>query len=149
MYKRLIMIGVLVSLLLFVLPEEKTYACTLALSPMEIAEVIVAGRVIGWEYVGYDSAHYYSTIDMILGRSSRYRLQIEIEVDEVLKGSGDVPTHFLDPSLSIYDAEQFWTGWSGDCSVFTADPTGKYIVIGLNETPEGDYYNWVNKSARV
>lgn len=110
---------------LFVAPA---FACSAGpdFNPVAEAELIVGGRVTGWEPLPDGASAPFTPI------------RLTIAVDQQLKGEAGASLQFLDrSSLMRSGGEQVWAGASGSCGAFDGDPTGRYLVLGLDQAPDG------------
>jgi hypothetical protein len=107
------------------------YACSAGddFDPIASSEVIVAGRVTSWaELPGIPSP-----LNVPGKGSGDYRtIGVVIEVDLTLKGE---PLKKVTAIDSYMFAGSRWVGTS--CAIFDADPTGRYVVLGLWRGEDG------------
>jgi hypothetical protein len=90
--------------------------------PLDAHEIVVEGRVTKWER--FDAA----PLDF-----GGVPIQITVDIDEVYKGADDSTVTFIDFWSLKPGVEEDW-GIVGPCGPagFFSDPTGDYVVIGLN-----------------
>ncbi len=96
------------------------------------SEVSVAGRVTSWERTTVDTGENFNPLVPIF---------LRFDVQEVWKGGGPAPTEFVDLTslaiLSLDGTRTAWMGGGGACGVFDEEPTGQYLILGLNHDPGG------------
>jgi hypothetical protein len=106
------------------------YACSAGLdfNPAAEADVIVGGRMTGWERLASDA------------RSPFIAVQVTMEVDQHWKGTTATTIVFIDrTSLVSSGAGATWAGSSGACGLFDSEPTGQYLVVGFDRMADGAY----------
>lgn len=121
---------VLAALLFQLVLVAPTYACSTGLdfNPVAESDLIVGGRITAWERLPAEASGPFTPI------------RLTIAVDERFKGETTGTLQFVDyTSLSETGAQPEWRGSSGACGVFDGDPTGQYLVLGLNIEPDGGY----------
>jgi hypothetical protein len=125
------LLGGLVALVLLaiqLLLAPPTYACSTGpeFNPVAEADLIVGGRIVGWEELPGGSNSPFTPI------------RLTLEVDQHLKGAASATVTFVDQS-SVYSSngQIVWAGASGSCGAFDSDPTGQYVVLGLDTAPDG------------
>src|SRR5829696_2593354 len=101
------------------------FACTPvpSFNPVSDSDVVVAGRVTGWERTGAPP----TTIGI--------PIRIRLAVDEVFRGSAESEIAIFDDSLR---PDGRWIG-ADNCKPFNSDPTGSYVLMGLTRRPAGGY----------
>lgn len=110
--------------------------------PVGESELIVAGRLTGWKAQyppGYEQAAF-----------AEIGVDFNLTVDKVFKGESRPELVFHRPAALQYlgdyegrppDEPRFEWGYETDCGPvgFQSDPTGKYLVVGLKESPGSMY----------
>lgn len=89
------------------------------------APAIVGGRVGSWYESEIPAPGFFTTI------------VARIEVDQVFKGSTSDTVRVVDIA-SLSKSPSGWFGASGGCGSFDEDPTGKYIILGLEPYPDDE-----------
>jgi hypothetical protein len=123
----LAIIAVLVAHLFMVLPA---YACSVGpdFDPVAEADSIVGGRITAWERLPTEAGTPFTPI------------RVSLAVDQQFKGAIGNTIQFTDRASLLSSASaETWAGSSGACGAFDSDPTGQYMVLGLETTPQGDY----------
>jgi len=113
------------------------------------SEVIVAGRIIGWELIEnvtrwdhitepepYDDPNYYGPYDPI---------RVGMSVSQVLKGSAPSKIDLVAGNTLLVQEESgedrySWVGTHGACGAFSSDPTDMYAILGLRIDDFGRYH---------
>lgn len=106
------------------------HACSAGLdfNPVVEADVIVGGRVTMWERLASETPSPFIPI------------QVTMEVDQHWKGTTATTIQFIDrTSLVSSGAGATWAGSSGACGLFDNEPTGQYLVLGVDRTADGAY----------
>jgi hypothetical protein len=111
-------------------------ACTPAPSPDPIAasDVIVAGRIIGWQVATDIERPTPATPDSY----EPVPIRLYLDVDRAYKGTTTTDLEFVnEQSLDYQDGRFSWTFATFSCGDFREDPTGTYTVIGLARGEDG------------
>ncbi len=137
---RLLVAGISVALLgvaAYSLSPTPVYACSGAppFDPIATSDVIVEGRILGWEL----APDLIATVNFLA-------IRIDVTVERVWKGqvAGEVitlsDTASLHPPFPSPDNDEYeWVGGSGACGAFDADPVGFYAIMGLTQRDDGTY----------
>lgn len=115
---------------------RSAYACSAGpdFNPLAGAEVIVAGRVQGWEK-GDEAA-----MPPALRGGMFVPVRVALHVEKWLKGVTPAEIIVVDySSLAELSGRTEWAGASGRCGSFDADPTGQYAVMSLGRLADGTY----------
>jgi len=129
------------------LDSNTALACSVGenFDPVASSEVIVEGRITGWEDIEdaiewnpktdendpSDNENYYGPYDAI---------RFDLEVQRVLKGDVHERIALVSGNtLQTFRGERLWVGSSGACGAFNDDPTGKWVVLGLHMDQHGRY----------
>ncbi len=146
MKRLLLVLGALAVAGLGAAGPKSAFACSVGpdFDAVESADIIVAGRVTGWELITHftrwdpksaeppvDDRNYYGPYQPI---------RLYLEVERVYKGPRVTSIGIIDAaSLEIYDGVQQWVGSSGTCGAFDSDPSGQYVILGLGHDRFGRY----------
>ena len=121
----------------YLLSPTPAYACSGAppFDPIATSDVIVEGRILGWEF----APDLIATVNFLA-------IRIDMTVERVWKGqvAGEVitlsDTASLHPPFPSSDNDEYeWVGGSGACGAFDADPVGFYAIMGLTQRDDGTY----------
>lgn len=113
-----------------------TYACSVGpdYNPVADSDVIVAGRVLGWERGSSAAAPSPPA------GSPFVPIRVMLRVEQRFKGSTPAEIVVIDhASLHELPGQSGWAGGAGACGSFDADPTGMYAVMGLTRNADGTY----------
>jgi hypothetical protein len=115
------------------------YACSAGddFNPVAESDLIVVGTIVGWRPVETPSDEIYGGKT---GTSPFQTVAVTVQIDEVLKGTASHRTEFLDLSSRLKDPlpnGNQWGGSGGSCAAFGADPTGRYVIMGLKREDDG------------
>jgi hypothetical protein len=111
-------------------------ACTPAPSPdpIAISDIIVAGKIIGWQVAADIEAPTPLTPDSY----QTVPIRLYMEVDRAHKGTTTTELEFVNGnSLEFQDGRFSWTFATFGCGDFRGDPSGTYMVIGLALAEDG------------
>ena len=100
-------------------------------NPVAESEVILSGVIQGWEE---------TTIEGFPEGAHVKPIRVDLAVEERLKGEAPSRFSFVDTgSLTNVPAgqEPMWSGSSGACGAFNADPTGMYVFMGFSRDETG------------
>ena len=104
-------------------------------NPVNESEMIIGGRVAGWDLYEGDEFEGFNAIPVVF----------HIEVDQVIKGSAAPTVDFVDTwSLDKLSGPNMWNSSVNTCAGFVQDPSGSYLVIGLQPVEGGDTLRWDN-----
>lgn len=112
------------------LKTQPLYACSWSedFDPVAEAELVVGGRVISWQRLPADANAPFVPV------------RVTLVVAQSWKGEAGPTVSFIDrTSLASGSAQELWVGSGGACGVFDAEPTGQYLVLGLDREPNGTY----------
>jgi hypothetical protein len=108
-------------------------------SAVDASDVIVAGRITAWELVEnvrrWDPKTGDEPIDdpNFYGPGPYNPIRLQLDVEHVYKGPRMATVSMVDAnSLEIYNGVERWVGSSGACGAFDADPSGQFVILGLN-----------------
>jgi hypothetical protein len=112
-------------------PPGRALACSAGpdWNPVAQSDVIVAGRVAGWQPAQAD-----------LSPQMFQPIRLTIAVDQMVKGASTQTIEAIDAASLLREdhaADGSWAGSSGACGAFNADPAGMYVVLGLTHAPDG------------
>ena len=135
---RMLIAGALIaSLGLAAARPRPAHACSAGpdYNPVTASDLIVAGRVTGWELTEPDPSSERAKDGRTMASVSP---RVTLVVDRVLKGRAPGELTFRDAPGGIYVAEAAsarypqYSFWVGGCASFLQDPTGSYVVLGLS-----------------
>jgi hypothetical protein len=111
--------------------ESRVYACSPPgpeFDSVALSGAIVEGRILGYEALTDEPTN-----------GSFVRVRVDMDVVRVFKGDVAVgPLAIVDPAtLMVFPSGESWAGSSGACGAFDDDPTGKYVILGLNLQDDG------------
>jgi hypothetical protein len=112
------------------------HACFVTADPVVATDVIVAGRISGWDIVQtpWDDANR---------RSGLVAATVHMEVDETIKGPAVSSVNFVvgvGSSSNNEDGSVVQFG-ADPCSPFHREPTGTYAIVALSER-DGFMFPW-------
>jgi hypothetical protein len=136
----------------FLLPTsaQPAYACSVGpdFDPIASSDVIVAGRITGWElitdFVRWDPKQSDQPLDDPRYYGPHDPIRLELAVERVYKGGLPATIEMVTANtlmVSTQDGRTHyeWVGAIGSCGAFDFDPTGKYVVMGLSLDQHGRY----------
>ena len=91
--------------------------------PRAESDVIIGGQVLGYEVLPEPSAGIYQ------------KVRLNIRIDHVWKGG--VSGREIVDGASYVLREDRWLGSGGACGAFDDDPAGRYVVLGLYDSGQG------------
>ena len=88
------------------------------------ADVVLEGSVVEW-----------TVPDAFLGANGAVPVQIHLKIEATYKGDGALAElFFIDEASLIRSAEgDAWVAAASGCGIFAQDPTGRYLVLGLED----------------
>lgn len=120
-----------------------SYACSGTIDPVEESDLIVGGRITGWELIEeFTTWNPRSGKPMPTDDPNFYGfyqpIRLSMHVDEVFKGSAPTEIELIGANTyQLRDGKGYWVGSSGACGAFDEDPTGKKWLLGLKEDDFG------------
>ncbi len=96
------------------------------------ADLIVEGRITGWERVRPDSEP-----------GAWIPINVSMNVERVYRGAVPTPFRMTDHasliSTNVNGDHLSWGGAAGACGSFDEDPTGRYVIAALYRRPDGSF----------
>lgn len=125
------------------------YACSVGpdFDPIAESDVIVAGRIVGWELIEDALTVDLKSVDSPDDVPSDYigpydPIRLTMEVGSVYKGSVSTVITLVDGASLFVDpltGQHRWVGSSGACGAFDRDPTDMFAIFGLCARDDGSY----------
>jgi hypothetical protein len=132
----------------FVTGVDEARACSSSDDPAELAEVLVTGRVTGWDYVLGPDGQPVEYLVASRDTGSRKPIRIHVAVEEVYKGNAPATIDLADNLLignlraeGMRSEDYQWPGEAGECFGLMEDPTGQAVWLPLKATSEAGVYD--------
>ena len=114
----------------------------LIFDPIESSDIIVGGRITGWEETQTSESVYpRPTDDIEVSKGDEppfITVRVTMAVETFFKGNGPPSLSIVDSGSLLKDIHE-WAGGSGFCGSFDDDPAGRYAIIGLTRNDDGEW----------